>query len=115
LRALWRTCGLTASPGAPEASAKKICRPAMPRRGSTTTNSAITPSPPNHCDMARHRKKLRGYAEKSVRTVAPVVVKPDIDSNSAASGVSPKNMYGIAPNSPIVAQAPKATPSASLR
>ena len=45
--------------------------------------SAITPSPPSQCVRARQKNTPRPMAEKSVTTVAPVVVRPDIDSNSA--------------------------------
>ena len=45
--------------------------------------------PPTHCDSARHRKRLEGKAAKSVSTVAPVVVKPLIDSKKAFTGPKP--------------------------
>ena len=43
---------------------------------------AITmiPMPPNHCNIALHNKIDFDVLSKSSKTVAPVVVKPDIDS-----------------------------------
>ena len=47
---------------------------------------AITmiPIPPSHCIIARHNKILFRRRSKSVITVAPVVVIPDILSKNAS-------------------------------
>ena len=61
----------------------------MARRGSTATNSAITPMPPSQLVRPRQKKMPLPYSEKSRNTVAPVVVRPDIDSNIASIGPRP--------------------------
>ena len=40
----------------------------------------MIPMPPNHCNIALHNKIDFDVLSKSSKTVAPVVVKPDIDS-----------------------------------
>ena len=67
--------------------------------GSTATTSTITPIPPIHCVTARQNKMPGDVPSIGRSTVAPVVVNPAIDSNSARSGWvnQPVTMYGIAP------------------
>ncbi len=52
-------------------------------------NSTMMPMPPIHWLSARQRNSARPKASKSRSTVAPVVVKPDIDSNTASIGPMP--------------------------
>ena len=42
--------------------------------------------PPSHCVNCRHIPSERESSPKSLTTVAPVVVNPDIDSKYASSG-----------------------------
>ena len=69
------------------------------------TNSAITPMPPSQLVSPRQKKTACPYAEKSRNTVAPVVVRPDIDSNSASIWPRPFHMYGRPANHAISSQA----------
>ena len=47
------------------------------------------PMLPTHSLRDRHRKTPSLTASKSVRIVAPVPVRPDIDSKSASAGAKP--------------------------
>jgi hypothetical protein len=49
----------------------------------------MTPMPPSQCVTARQKKIDLPNCPKSRMTVAPVVVNPDIDSNSASIGPKP--------------------------
>ena len=53
------------------------------------TNSVMTPIPPSHWVSERQNIIARPRRSKSTRIVAPVVVKPDIDSKNASIGESP--------------------------
>ena len=53
----------------------------MPREGSRAVSSTSTPMPPIQWVNALQKRMPRGWASMSVRMVAPVVVKPDTDSN----------------------------------
>ena len=53
--------------------------------GKMVTAIKITPIPPNHCNMARHINNPRDIVSNPDKTVAPVVVKPDIDSKKAST------------------------------
>ena len=81
--------GLRRSSVGPGASAKNIWRPAMRSAGSTAMKRAMMPMLPTHSLKDRHRKTPSLTASKSVRIVAPVPVRPDIDSKSASAGAKP--------------------------
>ena len=44
----------------------------------------MIPTPPNHCIIPRHNSVPAGKSSNSVKTVDPVVVKPDIASKNAS-------------------------------
>ncbi len=48
--------------------------------------STMIPIPPSHCVALRQSRMPGSVASMSVSTVEPVVVKPDMDSKSAAAG-----------------------------
>ena len=45
------------------------------------------PTPPNHCNRARHNKIPGGACSRFLKTVAPVVVRPEIDSKKESVNV----------------------------
>ena len=49
------------------------------------TNVTSVASPPSHCSSARQKMVDRPTSASEPNTVAPVVVKPDTASNSAAT------------------------------
>ena len=53
----------------------------------------MIPRPPSHWVNERHMRTAGATASMSVKTEAPVVVKPEADSNRASTG------EGIAPES----------------
>ena len=61
--------------------------------------------PPSQLVSPRQKKIPLPYTEKSLNTVAPVVVRPDIDSNSASTWPRPFHMYGRPANHAITNQA----------
>ena len=66
----------------PGASAERTSTPHC-RRPSTQTNRMTIPSPPSHWVSARHSNSERGSDSTSEKIVAPVVERPDADSNTA--------------------------------
>ncbi len=61
----------------------------------------MIPRPPIHAVNCRHIAMERDSASMSVSTLAPVVEKPDIDSNRASTGLESCGSYmryGRAPN-----------------
>ena len=82
-------CGVSFSSVGPGASAKKSRPTPIASRGRTATKSVMTPMPPSHWVSDRQNSSPRLKTLKSVKMVAPVVVNPDIDSNSASIGDSP--------------------------
>ena len=62
--------------------------PPTPRNGRIAITSTMIPMPPSQCVTERHRSTPWGSDSMSVKTVAPVVVKPDIASKKAATGES---------------------------
>ena len=84
-RAVSRTLGVSRSPVGPGASAASRLIPPEPTVGSTATTSTITPMPPIHCVVERQNSSPWEVASMLGVTVAPVVVKPEIDSNKASS------------------------------
>ena len=85
----------------PGNSARTMCIECSPLIGITASMNTSTPMPPIHWDRSLHSMQLRLSVSTSVSTVAPVVEKPDTDSNSAStkSGMSPLKIYGSAPRS----------------
>ena len=79
--------------------------------------STMMPIPPSHCVSERHSSNPAGWASMSVRIVAPVVVKPEVDSNSASmANIGPlKRIHGIAPINDAVTQAAATSTNASRR
>ena len=84
-RAVSRTLGVSRSPVGPGASAASRLMPPEPTVGSTATTSTMTPMPPIHWVVERQNNSPFDVASMSAITVAPVVVNPEIDSNSASS------------------------------
>ena len=62
----------------------------------------MIPMPPSHCVNWRQMPSERLISSKSVTTLAPVVVKPDMPSKYASSGLEscspPSKRYGIEAN-----------------
>ena len=65
-------------------SMRKSCMPPTLSCGRMATAMTMMPIPPNHCSKARHRRMPGAARSRSVSTVAPVVVIPDMDSNTAS-------------------------------
>ena len=59
--------------------------PPLPTAGSTATTNTMTPIPPSHWVIDRQNSTPSEAASIGRRTVAPVVVNPDTDSNTASS------------------------------
>ena len=57
----------------------------LPLMGSTAIRKTSTPMPPIQWLNRRQNMTPRGMPTRSVTTVAPVVVKPETDSNSAST------------------------------
>ena len=62
----------------------------------------MKPIPPSQCRMARHKRMPGGATSRPTITVAPVVVMPDTDSNTASARVrlSSENASGSAAKNP---------------
>ena len=62
------------------------------------TKIAKIPIPPNHCVVERHIKIVLGKPSTSAKMVAPVVVNPDVASNTATwkDTCGSQNKYGRA-------------------
>lgn len=90
----------------PGASEIKSCIPPIPRNGSTVIDIKMMTIPPSHCVVALQNNNPFGRDSTLVNMVAPVVVKPDIDSKNASVKlpVTPLSMYGRAPNKEIEIQ-----------
>ena len=72
--------------------------------------STMMPRPPYQCSAWRQRLMAGGRVSNPLRTVAPVVVSPDIDSKNASVKDSPGNSMsnGIVAEADINTQ-PKVT------
>ncbi len=68
----------------------------------------IIPIPPTHWIKQRQNRSAFEWDSISIIIVAPVVVKPDMDSKRALTGEKPLNKKGNAPNTAAASQA-KAT------
>jgi hypothetical protein len=80
--------GKVASSAGPGASVwKSDWRPPTRRRARIVSASTMIPMPPSHWVNWRHMSIELFSAGMSVRTLEPVVVKPDIDSKSASTGL----------------------------
>ena len=64
----------------PGTSASKSCIPPTPRIGRMARERTMMPIPPSHWVRERQRRTLSPITSRSVITVEPVVVKPDMDS-----------------------------------
>ncbi len=62
--------------------------PPTPKYGRIAITSTMMPMPPSQCVSDRQKSTPWGRDSTSANTVAPVVVKPDIASKSAAIGES---------------------------
>ena len=91
----------------PVISARKSCMPPTPSMGNTAMARTMMPMPPNHWSCWRYNKMERGRSSSPSMTVAPVVVKPERDSNTASVTLSwgwSDNIRGKAPYKPKTAQ-----------
>ena len=61
--------------------------------------STITPRPPTHCRIERHKRRPGGRWSRPEITVEPVVVMPDMDSKKASARLicSDDSTKGTAP------------------
>src|SRR6056297_3835270 len=91
----------SALPNVSNPSERKNCIPPTRISGRNTSATMTIPRPPSHCRMPRHSKSPLGRSSSPAITVVPVVVTPDIDSNSASTKPSPvsPSMKGNAPKS----------------
>ena len=91
----------------PVLSARYNCIPPMPSMGRIATANTIMPIPPNHCSCCRYSNSDRGRSSRPAITVAPVVVRPDTDSNNASardSGTASLVRKGTEPKLPRTIQ-----------
>ena len=72
--------GVKRSVWGPGASARSNCMPPTPSKGRIATANTNIPMPPNQWVKLRQNRIPCGKCSISVRIVAPVVLKPDIDS-----------------------------------
>ena len=86
--------------GVSKASALNSCMPPTCSSGRTETAMTMMPRPPSHCSTPRHRFMPGESASRSPITVAPVVVRPEIDSKNASVklGTAPESHSGTAPS-----------------
>ena len=64
----------------PGVSARYSAMPPTPSKGRMATASTMMPRPPNQCSACRQRLIDGGNASSPVKTVEPVVVRPDMVS-----------------------------------
>ena len=83
----------------PVLSAEKSCCSPTPRAGSRARVKKMMPMPPIQCIRLRQKRMEWGRPSMWSRAVAPVVVKPDIDSKKATAtrSVTPPVRKGIMP------------------
>ena len=113
--AVWLTLG-TSLPGVgPGDSALRIWMVLAFTEGMMAIIITSTPIPPIQCVNERQNNMPRGRDSTSLRMEAPVVVNPEMDSNSASStrGMAPLSRKGSAPkaDSRIQPSATMANPS----
>ena len=80
-------------PSVSKPSDRKNCMPPTFITGRKTIATTTIPRPPAQCRIARHRWMPRASESSCGRTVVPVVVKPDIDSNIASVKVAMPAMH----------------------
>ena len=82
-----------------EDSRRKSCIPPTRSMGRTASAVTMMPMPPIHCRMERHSRTPGGMSSSPVRIVAPVVVRPDVDSKNASVTDRPRSLItkGMAP------------------
>ncbi|CDE31988.1 putative uncharacterized protein [Ruminococcus sp. CAG:403] len=104
--AVVRTLGTSLPTIGPVLSARMRFILPAPDSGRNAIIKTRTPIPPIHCEKLRHSRQLCGKSSTVWKTVAPVVVKPETDSNSASIklGSSPDKTNGSAPNKLIPIQ-----------
>ena len=66
------------------ASTRNICMPPTPSIGMTEIAMTMMPRPPSHCNRPRQTRIPGGAVSRPMITVEPVVVIPDIASNTAS-------------------------------
>ena len=83
----------------PGLSARIMCMFCPPESGRNAIMKTNTPMPPIQCVKLRQNSEACERLSTSVRIEAPVVVKPEADSNSASikTGISRVNQSGSAP------------------
>ena len=95
-----RIDALSASTSGPGASDSISFRPPILSRGSTASASTMIPIPPSHWLNWRHMAMDLSSARRSVATLEPVVVIPDMPSKYASTGrescSSDERTYGSA-------------------
>ncbi len=99
-RPVWRIVVASGSSGPGISVLNSAWRPPIRRRGSTARKSTMIPTPPSQAVNCRHMSIDCESAGMSVRTLDPVVEKPDIDSNIASTGrasCGTASRYGSAP------------------
>ena len=72
----------------------------MPIEGTKANTNSTMPKPPNHCVMLRHRRMEAGSHSTAEKTVEPVEVMPEVDSNKASEKLcsTPVVRNGSVPN-----------------
>ena len=111
--------GASRSLSGPGISARMSSCPPTPSRGSTLTASTIMPMPPYHWVSCLQISIPRPWVSMSTSTVDPLAVKPEIDSNRAASQCAQPNMsasstYGSVPKSEHATQVHTTTGKVSV-
>ena len=71
-----------------ELSMRNNCMPPTLSIGKMATAMTMIPMPPTHCSSARHIRMPGGALSRPTMTVEPVVVRPDMASNTASVKLS---------------------------
>ena len=100
----------------PGISALNSCMPPTPSIGRIATAITMIPMPPYHCSACRQTLTDCGRCSIPLSTVAPVVVRPAIDSKQASVKLRPgiSSSSGAVPASDISSQ-PSTTSNAPSR
>ncbi len=80
IRAVSWILGARRSLVGPGISARKSCMPPIPSIGRIARERTMNPIPPSHCVKALQKSRLGPRTSTLSNIVAPVVVKPDMDS-----------------------------------
>ena len=91
--------GVSFSLVGPGVSALYSWNPPIPKKGIMAMENTMMPIPPNQWVKLLQKRTLLGRISTSLRMLAPVVVKPEVDSNIASVNdvIEPVNKKGIAP------------------